>query len=55
MAAIAQRPYPTELVINGDFLEFVQAEPWDDSALRGTSKEGLGLCFTEDNGTFRVD
>jgi UDP-2,3-diacylglucosamine pyrophosphatase LpxH len=47
MAEMARRIARTQLIINGDFLEFVQAEPWDDPALRGTSKEGHCLCFTE--------
>jgi hypothetical protein len=35
------------LVINGDFLDFVQAAPWWGRALEGETAEGLPLCFTE--------
>ena len=38
---------PVELVINGDFLDFVQALPYEDSALRACSPDGVTLCFTE--------
>ena len=41
------RVEPIELIINGDFLEFVQAEPWADADLSGKSHNGLLLCFTE--------
>lgn len=44
---ISQRPAPVELVINGDFLEFVQAVPWEDAALRSVTAERLQLCFTQ--------
>jgi UDP-2,3-diacylglucosamine pyrophosphatase LpxH len=40
-------PAPQELVINGDFLEFVQAEPWEDLALRSVTADGEMLCFTQ--------
>src|SRR5258707_12423661 len=37
-----------ELVINGDFLDFVQAPPYEGDALESVSSaEGLSLCFTE--------
>jgi len=37
-----------ELVINGDFLDFVQAPPYEGEALESfSSAEGLPLCFTE--------
>jgi UDP-2,3-diacylglucosamine pyrophosphatase LpxH len=46
-----------ELVINGDFLDFVQAPPWRDADLLHTqlvdstslegAKDGIPLCFTE--------
>lgn len=37
-----------ELVINGDFLDFVQAPPYEGDALESvSSSEGLSLCFTE--------
>jgi len=41
------RPEPAELVINGDFLDFVQAAPWSGRALAGATADGIPLCFTE--------
>lgn len=41
------RNFPVELVINGDFLDFVQASPWQGSELTSESIEGTPLCFTE--------
>ena len=35
------------LIFNGDFLDFVQSEPWRDKNLRGYSEDGVPLCFTE--------
>lgn len=37
----------TELVINGDFLDFVQAPPWRQKGLEDTSAFDVPLCFTE--------
>ncbi len=43
-----ERPDPAELVINGDFLDFVQAAPWTGSALEATTaNKKIPLCFTE--------
>src|SRR4051812_47846403 len=39
---------PFELVINGDFLDFVQAPPWEGAALSSTTPEGLPLSFTQE-------
>ncbi|WP_186294412.1 metallophosphoesterase [Bradyrhizobium guangdongense] len=38
---------PAELVINGDFLDFVQASPWEGSALEAETIDGIPLCFTQ--------
>lgn len=38
---------PVELVINGDFIDFVQATPWLGADLESTTDEGIPLCFTE--------
>jgi UDP-2,3-diacylglucosamine pyrophosphatase LpxH len=38
---------PVQLVINGDFLDFVQASPWQGTDLTAESKKGIPLCFTE--------
>ena len=45
---LASRPCPVELVINGDFLDFVQAPPYSGYGLQGQSAEKLPLCFTQD-------
>jgi UDP-2,3-diacylglucosamine pyrophosphatase LpxH len=47
MAHLAKQSKSTELVINGDFLEFVQAEPWEGKVLRARTEDALPLCFTE--------
>jgi hypothetical protein len=39
---------PVELVINGDFLDFVQAPPWSGSALGSTTADGIPLRFIQD-------
>lgn len=44
---LGSRPEPAELVINGDFLDFVQASPWSGRSLEGQTAEGYPLCFTE--------
>jgi UDP-2,3-diacylglucosamine pyrophosphatase LpxH len=44
---LAQRPYPLELVINGDFLDFVQAPPHAGRDLQAHSVEKIPLCFTQ--------
>ena len=44
---ITHRPEPSELVINGDFLDFVQASPWSGSELEDETSEGVPLCFSE--------
>jgi UDP-2,3-diacylglucosamine pyrophosphatase LpxH len=35
------------LVINGDFLDFVQASPWKGAMLEAVTASGIPLCFTE--------
>ena len=49
------RSGPIELVINGDFLDFAQATPWQDPALRSESREGIPLCFTEDQSLTKLN
>lgn len=38
---------PVELVINGDFLDFVQAPPWRGQDLESSTSQSIPLCFTE--------
>lgn len=39
---------PTLLVINGDFLDFAQAEPSQSRELESKTEDGVLLCFTEE-------
>ncbi len=41
-------PEPAELVINGDFLDFVQATPWSGRNLEAFTADGIPLCFSEE-------
>jgi UDP-2,3-diacylglucosamine pyrophosphatase LpxH len=45
---LGEHPEPAELVINGDFLDFVQASPWRGRALEAKTPNGTRLCFTEE-------
>jgi UDP-2,3-diacylglucosamine pyrophosphatase LpxH len=45
---IAASSEPTTLVINGDFLDFAQAEPWQSKELESATADGVPLCFTEE-------
>ena len=44
---LAADPRPTLLVVNGDFLDFAQAEPWQSRELESSTADGVLLCFTE--------
>lgn len=41
------RAEPTELVLNGDFLDFVQASPVSGPDLERATQDGIPLCFTQ--------
>src|ERR1700730_8736188 len=43
---LANFPEPSYLVINGEFLDFVQASPGSGRELEDT-KDGIPFCFTE--------
>jgi len=45
---LAKDTLPVELVINGDFLDFVQAEPWQGTDLESQTSANIPLCFTEE-------
>lgn len=45
---LSSRDMPIELIFNGDFLDFVQASPWEGTELRSISQDDIPLCFTED-------
>ena len=44
----------TELVINGDFLDFAQAPPETGSDLESQTSTNTPLCFTEDQSTAKL-
>ncbi|HMF57416.1 MAG TPA: metallophosphoesterase [Pyrinomonadaceae bacterium] len=44
-----------ELVVNGDFLDFVQARPWQDAGLESVSNTNVPLCFTEDQSVEKLE
>lgn len=44
-----------ELVINGDFMDFAQAEPWEGPELESESSSGIPLCFTEDQSIAKLE
>ena len=46
---------PTTLVINGDFLDFAQAEPSRSKELEAESADGIPLCFTEEQSVAKLD
>jgi hypothetical protein len=52
---IAAEKQPTEVVINGDFLDFVQAEPWQSDEFESATPTGVPLCFTEDQSTEKLE
>src|SRR5437868_6562702 len=53
---LSSEPQSIELVINGDFLDFVQAPPVDGSGLTGlVSTEGQPLSFTESQSGQKLD
>lgn len=52
---LARRESAVELVINGDFLDFVQAEPWQGRALESVSAEGVPLCFTQEQSVKKLE
>jgi UDP-2,3-diacylglucosamine pyrophosphatase LpxH len=49
ISSLASETEDIELVINGDFLDFVQAPPYEGDFLESTAlAEGCALCFSED-------
>lgn len=45
--SLAAQPHAVELVINGDFLDFVQATPWSGANLEDHTEDGVPLCYTQ--------
>jgi UDP-2,3-diacylglucosamine pyrophosphatase LpxH len=52
---LAKDSAPTEVVINGDFLDFAQAEPWQGADLEAKTPAGTPLCFTEDQSLKKLE
>src|SRR5438046_10672989 len=52
---LCSRVSDLELVLNGDFLDFVQAEPWAGFDLESVSDEGVPLCFTEEQSIAKLE
>lgn len=55
LSEIGKEGISTELVINGDFLEFVQANPWEEKDLRARSEDNLPLCFTKEQSLSKLE
>ncbi|HEX8317681.1 MAG TPA: metallophosphoesterase [Longimicrobium sp.] len=47
LSELSSSDQPTELVINGDFIDFVQAPPSEGHELEAETDRGIPLCFTE--------
>lgn len=48
IASLSTSEAPIELIINGDFFDFVQAAPWEENGdLLSKTRDGVRLCFTE--------
>lgn len=45
---LSERVQPVEFVVNGDFLEFIQAPPWCGPELESRTPDNIPLCFTQD-------
>jgi len=52
---LRNRDGSTELVINGDLLDFVQAPPYKGSTLRDKTHDGIPLCFTEEQSRQKLE
>jgi hypothetical protein len=52
---LSKRSRPIELVINGDFLDFVQSDPWKSKELRASSANDRLLFFTEQQSLMKLD
>lgn len=52
--ALSERDESVELVINGDFLEFIQAPPWKGRELESHSQDMIPLCHTEEQSVSKL-
>jgi UDP-2,3-diacylglucosamine pyrophosphatase LpxH len=44
-----------ELVINGDFFDFAQAEPWAGKELESRTADGIPLCFSQEQSLAKLE
>ncbi|MEK6279006.1 MAG: hypothetical protein AABN95_01500 [Acidobacteriota bacterium] len=47
LQTLSTRAESIELIINGDFLDFVQAPPWKGAELESKTQDSIPLCHTE--------
>jgi UDP-2,3-diacylglucosamine pyrophosphatase LpxH len=52
---LGRRDAAIELVLNGDFLDFVQAEPWSGSDLESFGDNEVPLCFTQEQSIAKLE
>jgi UDP-2,3-diacylglucosamine pyrophosphatase LpxH len=52
---LAAREEAVELVINGDFLEFIQAPPWQGRELESKTLDKTPLCFTAEQSRLKLE
>jgi UDP-2,3-diacylglucosamine pyrophosphatase LpxH len=52
---LSRRETAVELVVNGDFLDFVQAVPWTGVELESVSPDGVPLCFSEEQSVAKLE
>ena len=55
IAHLTELPQAVELIINGDFLDFVQAPPWSGRELEGSTNDNHPLCFTEEQSLQKLE
>jgi UDP-2,3-diacylglucosamine pyrophosphatase LpxH len=53
--SLCRRNGAVELVFNGDLLDFVQADPWNGGDLESATREGIPLCFSEDQSVAKLE
>jgi UDP-2,3-diacylglucosamine pyrophosphatase LpxH len=55
LGGLAARAEPVELVINGDFIDFVQAPPYEGADLESETEDGIPLCFTQPQSAAKLE
>ncbi|HVR58100.1 MAG TPA: hypothetical protein VMT72_14890 [Pseudolabrys sp.] len=54
LSSLCDRLEPVELILNGDFLDFVQAPPWSGNDLESATSADIPLCFTEEQSVLKL-